>query len=167
MTRWWRALLALTICGLGAVALGPVPSASATPPPSAGVGRVIADLGLATSDTKPGFSHDGAYYAYLAPAGDRCDLHLYDLQERKPTGLVHNRVVCDPYSIQWAADADALLWHVDAPDDEVTVYAWDAHPGRVSRVAADAHVFDRIAVSADGRFVSFLVRRPRPARLLP
>lgn len=166
MTRWWRALLALTMCGLGAVVLAPVSPAAAAPPASAGLGRVIADLGIATSDSKPGFSHDGAYYAYLKAAAEDCDLHLYDLHARKPVGLVHNHVPCDPFSIHWAGQTDTLFWHVDAGPGEVELYVWDAGPRRVSRVAADADVFDRSAVSADGRFVSFTGRsstHPAPA----
>ena len=32
-------------------------------------GRVIADLGTVNSSRGPGWSFDGAYYAYLVPAG--------------------------------------------------------------------------------------------------
>ncbi len=81
MTRWWRCALALLVCCLGAV-LGPVPTASAAPAADAGAGTVVADLGLVEGGLQPGFSFDGAYYAYLVPAGDACDFRVWDLAAR-------------------------------------------------------------------------------------
>ena len=158
MVRLRRWTLALLLCS-SSVVLGPGAPASAAPATNAGVGTVVADLGAVPSGTPdPGFSFDGAYYAYLSPARDRCDLHLYDLKARKSVELVHNQVACDPYAVDWAAHADSLQWQVSATSDDVTAYAWDADPGQVSVLAPDAHVFDLAALSADGRFFSFTGR---------
>ena len=163
MTRWWRWTLALVVCGVGVV-LGPGPSASAAPVTSVGVGSVIADLGVVSVDphsdpfpeSRPGFSPDGAYFAYLVPAADRCDLRLFDVRARTQVGLSNNRVLCDPGTIRWAADADTLVWQVPATAGDVTAYAWDANPGQVSVLAPDAHVQAFSRISADGRFLAFL-----------
>ncbi|MGI3786149.1 MAG: hypothetical protein ACRYG2_35840, partial [Janthinobacterium lividum] len=107
MARTWRWTIALLLCGLGAV-LGPVPTATAAPAADAGFGRVLADLGTAQLYAgQPGFSADGAYYAYLVAAGDRCDLRLYDVAARRPIALVHAHIVCGSYP-RWAAQADTL-----------------------------------------------------------
>ena len=169
MTGWFRWTVALVLCTLGA-ALGLVPSATAAPVADAGFGTVLADLGTAqVYFTQPGFSFDGRYYAYLAPAGDRCDLHLYDVPARRPVTLTHAHVLRDYYP-HWAVQADTLIWQVNAAAGDVTAYVWDADPGRVAVLAPDAHVFDTLGVSADGRYLAFRGRsdtRPAPAVDLP
>lgn len=99
MTRWWRWTVAMPLCGVGAV-LGPVQTAAAAPaatdpPVTVGMGHVVANLGTATTDGEPGFSFDGAYYGYLVPAADLCDLHVYHLSERTAVDLQHARIPCD------------------------------------------------------------------------
>lgn len=155
MTRWWRWTVALLLCAAGAV-LGPVPTAAADPAAETGFGTVLADLGTAPSGTtEPGFSFDGAYYAYLSPSGDRCDLRLRDLRARRQVDLVHAHVVCDSALVRWAAHADSLQWQVNAADGDVIAYVWDADPGQVSVLASDAHVFTTSGLSGDGRFLAF------------
>lgn len=172
MTRWLRALLALTMLAAGSVLSGPVPTASAAPPPSVGVGRVIADLGTALPSSSPGFSYDGAYYAYRVPAGDACDLRLYDVRARRPVDLTPARVACYGTGVDWAAHAAALTWRVAGGNGDVTLYVWDARTGSVAVVAADARVSvddqtsARSPISADGRFLAFAGRsdtHPAPA----
>ena len=77
--------MALLLCGAGA-GLGPIPTAAAAPVSDAGVGTVVADLGPDSQSGRPGFSHDGAFYSHLVPAGDQCDLHLYDVAARRDLG---------------------------------------------------------------------------------
>ena len=158
--RWATALL---LCGL-VVGLSPSLDAAAEPTSEAGVGTVLADLGTAVQYADPGFSPDGAYYAYLAPSGDRCDLRVYVVAARKPVGLTHAHVVCDHTPISWASDAATLVWQVNAAAGMVTEYAWDADSGVVSVLAGDAQVlapssgYLKPAVSADGRFLAFIGR---------
>ncbi|GAB2568927.1 TolB-like translocation protein [Microlunatus antarcticus] len=170
MTRWWRWTVALVLCG-PAVWLGLTPTAAAAPAPEVGVGRVVADLGLAVADGRPGFSPGGGYYAYLAHAGDRCDLRLYDVAGHRPVDLQHARVVCDAALPRWADAADTISWQVNAAAGDITVYAWDAGTGQVTVLAPDAHVFGRSAyeiapaLSADGQLLAFTGRsdsRPAP-----
>lgn len=157
MTSWWRWTVALLLCGVGVV-LGPSPAAMAAPALDAGVGTVVADLGTATQDGKPGFSFDGAYYGYLVPSGDLCELHLWDVPARKAVDLEPAHVACNGSLVHWAHHADSLEWQVSAAVGEVTAYVWDASPGRVSVLAPDAHVFATTGVSADGRYLAFTGR---------
>ncbi|GAB2568934.1 TolB-like translocation protein [Microlunatus antarcticus] len=165
MTRRRRWTLALLLCGVGAGIL-PVPAAVAAPAVDAGVGSVVADLGTVPyGTTRPGFSVDGAYYASLVVSGDRCDVHVYDLARKVQVGLTHAHVACGS-GVRWAADADTLVWSVNAAGGDVTVYAWDADPGQVTVLAPDAHVYTVTGVSGDGRYLSFTGRsdaHPAPA----
>ncbi|GAA3577356.1 hypothetical protein GCM10022197_38280 [Microlunatus spumicola] len=164
--------MALLLCGAG-VLLGPAPAATGAPAADdPGLGSVVADLGTVVAYAAPGFSPDGAYHASLVPAGDRCDLRVFDVRARKPVGLTHAHVLCDATGIRWAADTDTLVWLVDAAPGLVIAYAWDADPGQVRVQAADAEVFapasgyPRPQVSADGRFLAFIGRsdtHPAPA----
>ena len=129
---------------------------------SAGPGTVVADLGLVKGSLQPGFSFDGAYYAYLVASGDACDFRVWDIAARRPVTLANMHVVCDERLVSWAAHTDTLVWQVAAATaGEVTEYAWDAGSGRTSVLAPDAHVLfsdqDYLlpAVSADGRFLFF------------
>jgi hypothetical protein len=165
VTKWQPWLVAVLLCGAGAV-LGPVPVAAGATPANAGLGRVVADLGTVTQDGQPGFSFDGADYGYLVRAGDGCDLHLYDVRAGKAVGLAHTHVGCDGSLVRWAAHADTLEWQVDAAAGDVTAYEWDANPGQVSGLALDAHVSAVSGVSADGRYLAFTGRsdtRPAPS----
>jgi hypothetical protein len=171
MTRWRRWTVALLLCGAG-VLLGPVPAATAAPAADVGLGSVVADLGTVVQYAAPGFSPDGAYYASLVPAGDRCDLRVFDVAARKPVTLTNAHVVCDASGIRWASDADTLVWQVNAAAGLITAYAWDADPGQVRVQAGDAQVlapgpgYLKPAVSADGRYLAFIGRsatHPAPA----
>jgi hypothetical protein len=141
--------------------LGPAPSASATPTADPGVGTVVADLGPVKGTVQPGFSPDGAYYAYLVAGGDTCDFRVWDLTARRLVTLSSTHAVCDYRPVTWAAGTDTLVWQVAAAGGEVTTYAWDAGSGRTSVLASDAHALHPAedvllpAVSADGRFLAF------------
>ncbi|SEQ97047.1 WD40 repeat domain-containing protein [Microlunatus flavus] len=166
MTRWWRWTLALLLCGTGALVMGPGPAASAAPQASAGVGTVVADLGTVwaeptpglSSASRPGFSRDGKYFAYLVPASGGCDVRVYDVARRAQVSLSNNHVACDDGLLRWAAATDTLQWQVDATAGDVTAYVWDADPGRVSVLALDAHVFATSGISSDGRYLAFTGR---------
>jgi hypothetical protein len=145
--------------------LGPLPSASAAPAADAGAGTVVADLGLVKGSLQPGFSSDGAYYAYLVAAGDACDFRVWDVGARRQVTLANTHVVCDERLVSWAARADTLVWQVAAATPgEVTEYTWDAGSGSTSVLAPDANVLYSAqeglqpAVSADGRFLFFVGR---------
>ncbi|GAB2568920.1 hypothetical protein GCM10009593_02490 [Microlunatus antarcticus] len=150
MLAWAAALL---LCGAGAV-LAPVPDARADTP-SAGLGRVIADLGVVVpAEGKSGFSFDGRYYGYLVRLPDGgCAVHVYDLQARAQVPLTHTLDAC--FLPRWAAHADTLWWQVGIARPDLTAWAWDAASAQVSQLATDAQVQVALNLSADGRYLAF------------
>lgn len=159
------------------VVLAPAPAATAAPAADVGAGTVVADLGVVKGSLQPGFSFDGAFYAYLVASGDACEFRVWSVRAHRQVALANTHVVCDNRLVAWAAHADTLVWQVAAATDgEVIEYAWDARggprgapghrvaSGRTSVLAADAHVLysasdaQQPAVSADGRFLFFVGR---------
>ncbi|HEY0237730.1 MAG TPA: hypothetical protein VGC37_03720 [Friedmanniella sp.] len=157
MTRWLRWTLCWTVtlllCGVGTV-LAPAPRASADPP-SAGVGRVVADLGVVIPvEGRSGFSFDGRYYSYLVPVDDDgCVVHVYDVQEQAQVPLTHAANSC--FQATWAAHTDTLWWQVGTSQPDLTAWAWDAGSAQVTQLATDAKVQVARDLSADGRYLAF------------
>ena len=130
-----------------------MPSALADPP-SAGLGRVVADLGVVRpAEGSSGFSFDGRYYSYLVPADNGCVVHVYDLQARAQVPLTHTFSNCN--GSLWAAHTDTLWWQVGTGAPDLTVWAWDADSAQVTQLAGDARVQVAFRLSADGRYLAF------------
>jgi Putative Ig domain len=119
------------------------------PPPSNGLGKVVADLG--TASTAIGFSPGRPLFAYYVDRTDgNCDVRVRNT-DNGTDDLVATLARC--LDVTWATEGGALLY------TKQRVWVWDAATRTSTEmaptIAKPVDPSDKPTISADGRFVAF------------